>query len=318
MKVKTDMLKMPMLMRIAEMERERYQSTGDYSATSLIAPPRITRLKKRYASKVPIDPTSMISSMLGTAVHEYVEKNLIQWINRYNYEDYVLEQEMHTERKGRRISGRFDVRDGEHLYDVKTIKTWKLIFDPNFEEFHEQQNIYAWLLWLDGTPVKTINITAFYKDWLESAALRDRSYPQSQVCEYQLDLWDYDLTEQYVDERLDMHIACEEMPDEELPICSRKERWERHQGGETIHYGIMKNRKVKRATRVVKGGNLDDAITFAHGLKGMTTDSVIEIRYAQPKRCVSYCDMNGYCNWYQEWCIKNKEGKVNEYIKFKV
>ena len=40
------------LSRIAEMERERYSSSGDYSITEIIDPPRLVRLRKRYGSEI--------------------------------------------------------------------------------------------------------------------------------------------------------------------------------------------------------------------------------------------------------------------------
>ena len=36
------------LARVAEMERDRYSKSGDYSVTDIITPPRIVHLKKRY------------------------------------------------------------------------------------------------------------------------------------------------------------------------------------------------------------------------------------------------------------------------------
>ena len=215
------------------------------------------------------------------------------------------------------ISGRYDIREGKHLWDIKNMKVWKLIFDPNFEEFHEQQNLYAYLLYKDkGITLETINILGFYKDWVEGSAKRDRHYPQSQVCEYELEMWPFARTEEFLIDRLQAHIAVEETPDDELPLCSRKDRWERHQGGATVHYAIMKNPTAKRATRVLKTGNLDDAVAVANGLPGMTRDSFIEVRYAKPKRCVNYCSINSYCSFYKQWSAK--KGNVDEQIKFSV
>jgi hypothetical protein len=272
---------MKIISRVAEMERERYQSSGDYSVTDIITPVRIVRLKKRYADQVPLDPESMIASMTGTAVHEYIEKYLRLWIAKHGYTDYILEEQLAIdvdvilggEILTRKVSGRYDIRDGSHLYDIKNIKTWKLIFDPNLDEFHEQQNLYSYLLHTQGIELDTINITAFYKDWQEGSALRDKNYPQSQVVEYQLTKWDHAYTVDFLEEKLTAHVAHEETPDDELPICTRKERWERHQGGESIHYGILKNKKAKRATKVVRGGTLDEAIKIANGLPKMTKDS---------------------------------------------
>jgi hypothetical protein len=307
-----------LLTRVAEMERERYKSSGNYSVTDIINPPRIVRLKKRYKDTVEPKLESLIASMTGTAVHEYFEKMIRLWIERHDYKDYVLEKEVHIEMQGRRVSGRFDILDGLDLYDIKNCKAWKLVFDPDMEDWHEQQNLYNYLVKEDmGLDLNSLNIIAFYKDWIKGSALRDRAYPQAEVMEYQLGMWPLQRTEDFLYDKLENHIACEELPDEELPLCTREERWERHQGGETVHYGILTNSKAKRAKKVIRGGSLDAAVSVAHTLPGLTSDSVIEVRYAQPKRCVDYCEINKYCSFYQGWLQKNEEGKVNDYIRFK-
>jgi len=307
------------LQRVAEMERERYKKSGDYSVTDIITPPRIVHLKKRYGHLVQPPLEGAIASMIGTAIHEYFEKYLDLWTDKHEYDGYTLEEQVQIERLDRKISGRYDIREGDKLYDLKSIKVWKLIFDQNLDEYHEQQNLYRLLLKLDkGVEIKALNIVAIYKDWQEGNALRDRAYPQNQMIEYELSLWSYEDTEKFLDGKLTELIRCEEVKDEDLPVCSRDERWERHPGGETIHYGILKNRKAKRATKVVKGGSLDEAFVVARGMKGMTKDSVIEIRYAQPKRCQKYCDVNEHCSFWKDWCSKNDKGAVNDYVNFKV
>lgn len=304
--------------RVAEMEKERYSKSGDYSVTDLINPPRVVHLKKRYGHKVSPPLDGMVASSLGTAIHEYFEKYLELWCDKHDYDGYALEEQVQVERQGRKISGRYDIREGSRLYDLKSIKVWKLIFDPDLVEYHEQQNLYRLLIKLDKQiEIKELNIVAIYKDWQEGNAKRDRAYPQQQIIEYALNMWTYEEAEQFLDHKLAELIRCEELADEDLPVCSRDERWERHQGGEAIHYGILKNRKAKRATKVVKGGDLDAAIRVANGLKGMTKDSVIEVRYAMPKRCQKYCDVNEYCSFWQEWCKKNDKGAVNDYVSFK-
>lgn len=307
------------LQRVAEMERERYGKWGDYSVTDLINPPRVVHLKKRYGSVAKPKLASIVGAMMGTAIHEYFEKYLEMWCDKHDYDGYNLEEQVLIERQDRRISGRYDIREGSTLNDLKSVKVWKLIFDPQFDEFHEQQNLYRLLIKLDkGIEIDKLNITAIYKDWQKGKALRDRAYPQQQVLEYELTLWPYEETEEFLNVKLAELIRCEELPDEDLPVCTREERWERHQGGETIHYGILKNRKAARATKLVKGGTLDEALVVARGLKGMTKDSVIEVRYAQPKRCIDYCDICDYCGFYKNWCSKNDKEEVNDYITFKV
>jgi len=324
----TDLEQILILQRTAEMENERYSRSGDYSVTDLINPPRICHLKNRHKNEIMPSLEGTISAMIGTALHEYYEKYLMMWADKHDYEGYTLEGQ--TKHKfevpiigstcPRTLSGRYDILEGDKMYDLKTAKVWKLIFDPKLVDYHEQQNIYRWLLWkVKGIEVNELNIVAVYKDWMESGPLKDpRNYPAKQMMEYQLTMWDYKDTEELIRERLQVLVNTEGLSDKALPLCTRDERWERHQGGEQIHYGILKNREAKRATKVVRGGTLDEAMVIARGMKGMTERSVIEVRYAKPKRCVKYCDVNQFCNFYQDWCQKNDKDKYNEYIKFKM
>jgi len=220
----------------------------------------------------------------------------------------------------RLLSGRFDVLykpkgGGNHLYDIKTANVWKVLFDPDLEEWHNQQNLYAWLLRERGRVLDSINIVCFFKDWKQGAALRDKKMPQNQVVEYNLKMWTQQQQEAYLRDRMEIHIAEEETPDNDLPPCSRKDRWERFPDGSRVQYALLKTKTAKRATRVL--ATLEDALTYAKGAKGFGNDSWIEVRYAKRTRCEEYCGINQFCNHYEAYCAKQETGTLNEYISLK-
>lgn len=301
------------LIRAVEAERNRYQSSGDYSVTDLINPPRVVALRKRHGDQVDQPLSAIIPALIGTFIHEGFEKYLRMWVDQTGYEHYVFEKELLQEINGRKISGRFDLMDGPDIFDWKSCKTWKKVFDPNMIEWHQQQNLYAYLCHLEGRPIDSINIIAVYKDWQENQALRSHEYPQQQIEEYKLELWPWEKTEAYLNERLDLHMACEEVPDDDLPQCTREERWERFQGGHTVEYAIMKTRDAKRATKVVRTC-LDDAYIEAKKTKGISNEAVIEIRYSKRLRCDKYCSVNSLCNHYKHYAEAHASGKLNDYV----
>ena len=302
------------LSRVAEMERERYSSSGDYSVTEIIDPPRLVRLKKRYGSEVIQPLSSVIPSMMGTAMHEYFEKYLKKWVFKTGYAGYTFEEQLETEVLGRRLSGRYDIRDNLDLIDIKTCKVWKKVFDPHLKEWTEQQNCYNYLLKESrNIEIKRLLITAIYKDWQEGQSLRNPDYPNDQVEEYELPKWPYEVTKQFIEGRLMLHIAAEDLEDDKLPACTREERWERFQGGHQVEYAIMKNAKSSRAIKLIKT-NLDDALEASRSMKGITKDSFIEVRYAQRTRCENWCNVKDYCNDYKSYAAAKQNNSLNDYI----
>jgi hypothetical protein len=209
---------------------------------------------------------------------------------------YEVERSIFDKINDRVIAGRFDILyDGKDLWDIKTCATWKTIFDPDMVEWHEQLNMYAYLLARRGVEIETINILAVYKDWRKMMALRDRNYPQEQVIAYQLDLWDYEVTEDYVRKRIDLMIENEMVDDVFLPFCTSEDMWEK-----PTKYACMKDKRVQRASRVFD--SREEAESYMQTSKTMAGDSAfIEVRKGERTRCKDYCEVAEYCNQYQEF-----------------
>ena len=300
------------------MERKRYSSSGDYSVTALISPPRIVALRKRYKDAIEQPLSSVVAAMYGTAVHEYFEKYLKKWVKFTGYGGYTFEEEVSAKINGRTVTGRYDIRDNKVLTDLKTCKVWKKVFDPEFVEWTQQQNLYAYLLRVSrGIRVEKLNILAFYKDWEERAMIRNSKgsteYPKTQIEEIELEQWEPEVQENYCYRRLGLHADCESLSDSDLPECTREERWERFPDGEQVQFAIMKTPKSKRAVRVVKT-TLDDAYKVASTIKGITKESFIEVRYAKRTRCEDWCAVNEFCNTYQKYREAKKQNKLNDYL----
>lgn len=285
-----------------------YSSLGDYSATTVIDSPRRVALFKRYGEQVEVTPESQAASLVGTAVHDKMEQLLT--LANVKHPHYLVERSVvHPVNVGdglhfRLLGGKFDIlKDRKDLIDIKTCKTWKLIFDPHKTDWTKQLNIYRYLLEQRHVHVETLTVVAFYLDWIESQALRNKQYPQSPICEYAIDVWPFEETERFVLERMNMHYAAESMKDKELPKCSAEETWEN-----APEYAVFKNHDAKRAMKCYKDCDLNHAISEATQRKGVSKDSYLEIRYQNRKRCDKYCSINGYCDQYQTY-VKNGGGE---------
>lgn len=282
---------------------KHYRSLGDYSATQLIDAPRPVALRKRYGHLTTPTLKQQIASFIGTAIHKHFERNL-RLVNA-KHPDYMLERSVTVPvflpedisyEDYRLVSGTFDILHKEQdIYDVKTVNVWKTVFDPQLTEWHRQQNIYAWLLRQRGIEIKSINIIAIYKDWLRQNALRDPQYPQEQVMQYNLRLWSEEEQYHYIVDRLQTHVRCENLKDDDLPDCTKEDMWERDK---TV-YAIMKNKESKRAMKLCD--TLEDAAKAVHSLK-VTADSFVECRPAKRVRCEDWCEVSQYCKQWNRHC----------------
>jgi hypothetical protein len=291
-----------------------YKSYGDYSVTQLIDTPRRVRLYKRHGDKSLPTMASSLSSFNGTGIHNYFETCLTKFATMDS--QYDLERTVTEKVADRLITGKPDIVYAERdVYDLKNCKVWKLIFDPNMEEWTQQLNLYAYLLHLRNTEVENLYVIANYMDWIESQAVRDRQYPQAQAEQYKVDLWPWERTELFLQERIALHKSCEDVPDDQLIECTREERWERHDGGTSVRYAVLKHKKVKRATRVFD--SMQEAVEYFKTAGSLNTNSLIEVRYARRKRCEKWCQpMNQFCNAYIEYTGKLRNDSLNDYFTY--
>jgi len=299
------------LMAALEVHSKHYHSFGDYSGTSLIDAPRIVQLKKRYGHLVPVNPERQMASFIGTGVHNYFEDTIKTWAALND--DYEVERSVFEKIDDRLVAGRFDILYRKrHIYDIKTAKTWKLIFDTEMVDWHEQQNIYAYLLRLRGFNIESLNIIAVYLDWQQNMALRDRNYPQQRVEQYRLNLWSPERQAEFVSSKLAIHKAAEDLMDEELPACTPEERWERFPGGGTVQYALLKNRNSKRAMRCV--ANVPEMAAYA-AEKNLPSSTVVEVRHARRTRCIDWCEVAPWCNIHRQYTRDMEAGNLNEYYE---
>jgi len=296
--------------------------------TALIDPMRLTALRKRYNKVVDRDPMTLVGALIGTGIHELFESRL-KTVAVYNPK-YVLERSVQdivrVNDRDLFITGRFDILyDQKHMTDIKSCSTWKKIFSPKHEDWTLQQNLYAYLLHRRGVDVETLNVLAVYKDWSEGNAARDRSYPQTQVENIPLPLWDFNETGQILQRLVQQHVDCEEISDDDLPECPAEDRWERFPGGGTCQHAIMSSTKAKRADRVF-GASLEEVFEYVKERqagriprkKPLPKTAFIEVRHAQRKRCEKYCAFNTYCNHYQTYLQKKNNHTLNDTISLEV
>jgi hypothetical protein len=283
--------------------RSEYDNGGaDYSVTTLLDSPRRVHLLRRHSGEVEEFAEELINSMVGTAVHSYFEHLLGKAKTRY-----TCEARMFRDVLGRRISGAFDIVKFPSMWDIKTTKVWKAVFG-DMTDWEWQQNIYRLLYRQEmGRTIKNLYIIGIFWDWKRNEKLRyGPSYPNSKAVEYRLPVFDFDTTEEFMANRVELMIGHEGTPDDMLPECTEREMWAR----ETRWAVMTKGRKS--ALRLLPSEA--DARAWAASYNPRTPippkNYSFVCRPGFRVRCESYCQVSQWCNIWKKF--KSLNGGNND------
>jgi hypothetical protein len=259
---------------------------SDRSVTQLIDSPRKQILCRFHQDEIEEDCTDRLWSVFGTAVHNIFED--------YGDIEHIAEERLFFDVDGWRISGAIDLQKGSHIMDYKVTSVWSVIYDK--PEWHNQLNAYAWLVeHAKAVKINKLTIVAVLRDWKNrEAETRQGDYPESPIVLVDIPLWDKNIREQYMAERISLHQKAEfdHLTGEELPLCTDQERWLKPKKF------AVKKPKNKRADRVFDTQQeAEDYI--ANPLS--SSNLVIEERVSEPIRCNKYCDASPWCTQQKEW-----------------
>ncbi len=287
---------------VALASREFYsKGDADYSATEIISPPRIQRLRKRHYDEIEQDVSEMLWSMLGSALHVVAERSVIP--NHVNEERLILNV------NGVRLSGAIDLQheqpDGVVISDYKFTSAWALMNDK--PEWEQQQNIYAYLVEkVKGKKVKKLEIIALVRDWSRREAMYKANYPQAPMQVIDVALWPLEKTEAYIIERLEMHRDSKVSADwgDELPPCTEDDKWIRE-----TKFAVKKEGR-KTAVRVFDNQQEADELLATLPAKDK---GFVEIRKGEPVRCTgNFCGVNQWCSQYQAYLAEQATTETQE------
>jgi len=104
-------------------------------------------------------------------------------------------------------------------------------------------------------------------------------------------MWDRAKVTEFINERVKMHKWNKDIYDEDLPVCTPEERWER-----PTKYAVQKKGR-KSALRLLDSQEDAEKYIDDHGLAVPT--HYIEVREGESVRCESYCNVNKFCNFYK-------------------
>lgn len=262
-----------------------------YGVTSLLNDSlRETILKRRHHNEIVQDVADMIWLIVGNGIHYVLEQSQEE---THELKEEYLRVEVIPEY---RVSGKADLYNEQlkKVIDYKTCSVWKIVYG-DYADWRKQTLIYCWMFNKLGFEANTGEIVAIMKDHSKTKAKVDPSYPQFPVQTITFNFTEKDFIEmeEYLMNKFDEIKKLEDVPDDELPLCSLNDRFN---SGDKY---AIKKKKNKRALRVY-----DDVYAAHEHLDSFSEEEVkdyeIETRKGEDKKCLEYCSVCEFCNHYIE------------------
>jgi hypothetical protein len=286
------------------------------SVTTLISPPKIKVLAKRHWADIVCDVSERIWVLLGQSIHSVLEKasageerlseerwflDTVDWtVHTNNQKSAGIVADYNWYKKDRfYVSGKLDCYDAttKDLQDYKVTSIWSWLIERKAKgEWIEQLNINALALRLLTFEVKKLSIIAMFRDWSASAEKRG-DYNDKTTGTHSLPvpfkvldipLWNNDKTKEYILRRVNLFKTAIAQKDDEIPDCSAEERWHKDDTWAVYKTGN------KKALKIHMSRESADAHVMELG-SGYT----IQYRPGEDVRCLSYCDVCGWCSFYK-------------------
>jgi len=143
-----------------------------------------------------------------------------------------------------------------------------------------------------GFPVYKAQSVPLLKDHSKRKAKREKSYPRLPVKKVLFEFTNKDFAniEEWLWGRFKEIEIAEKLSDDELPLCTYEERFNKGD-----KYAVMKEGR-KTALRVLDSKEEAEKWSEKNG-KG----DYIEVRKGEDVKCIDYCFANQFCNYYHEY-----------------
>jgi hypothetical protein len=224
------------------------------SATTLLKPLKQIILGNRFkvlGREMEADVEDFISSRMGTAIHDAIEKawtiNKDKALARLGYPEKIrervvvnptdeylkanpnavpvyLEQRFFKELAGWKIGGKIDIILEGAYHDTKSTSVYSLILGSKDDYYIGQGSIYRWLA-PEKITEDRIHVEFIFTDWSRAEARRKPDYPQSRYHQYTLPLMSYEDTEKWLTGKLNNLRRLWNADEAQIPPCTDEELW---------------------------------------------------------------------------------------------
>jgi hypothetical protein len=280
---------------------EKYKS--DISVTTLIKPPQIVQLEKRYDDQIEVEAVDMLYSLFGSVMH-----HILETVGGLNPNQFI-EERLTMDVNGWTVSGMTDkyrMRDDKGIlkdykftsvYAVKSVKP----------EWETQLNVLAELFRLHDFPVDELKIEAPLRDHSIMKGANPKkyglySYPKHGYKTLSVSLWPRRKCMDYIFERVRLHQHAEKQPDSLLQECTADERW-----AKPTYYKVYKKGKKRAESGSGQLTSIESAKEFCAKKNLDGTKYEIRVIPGESPRCEHYCDVNKFCHQYKRMKEINHE-----------
>ena len=282
------------------------QKDNIFWLTKLINSPKIVTLEKRHWNEMEEDVSEKVFRVLGQAMHATIQYSQDK-ANRLTEEKAYIDCEtmtVHTLPVGAKLSDqkwysddkiflslRLDCYDGTDkvVEDYKVTSVWGVIIDGQPKpEWIAQNSIAAYVLRKIGFEVLGQRNILILRDWSKGKVGSDPKYPAIPMHVYATTaLWGDKEVEEYIRERVRLHVAAMSAPDDGIKECSLEDRW-----GKQEVVAVM---KTGRKTAV----KLYPTMTEAKMHAAKEKELYVEHRPGEDTRCENYCSVKAFCHYYR-------------------
>lgn len=260
-----------------------------YSATAILKGVRQCILERRHDDEIEQDVSDMVWAIFGTAVHSILE-------GAQETDTQIKENKLAVDMpNGYQLSGIFDLYDDSTgtVTDYKTASVWKVNFGE-FDDWKRQTLIYCWMLRQIGFDARRGEIVALLKDHNKTQAKLGK-HPAHPVFRIGWDFADAEIEAcgEWLRDRFAQIEAAEQLPDDQLPLCAKDERW----GDDDVW--AVKRKGAKRASKLHRSQDEAEADAEARAEREGRPYEV-EYRPGEDRRCLDYCSACLFCDHYNK------------------
>ena len=278
-------------MLVRAVEKEYEYRPKRYSITSLLDSDRVMMLKRRYNDEIEQDISESIWMLLGTSVHYILEKGVE---SKKKENESVEEHLEYTFESGYTLSGIIDHTETGLIDDYKVTSVWTVLYGSNNDKWKKQLQMGAYLYYKNhGKWINKGRIIAILKDFNKKDSYKNNNYPNYPIQVIEFDLGEPEEIEKWIIERFETIKVLETLRDDELPMCTLEERFNKGK-----KYAVMK-KDADRAWKTFT--ELDEARELLINVERKHPGEYkIEERYGEDTKCLNYCSCCKFCSYYLE------------------